>query len=230
MHETEYFDTICNTGDGVFIVDANRHIIRWNKGAEKILGYSEAAVLNQECFSVISGRGAVDKTACSSNCRIHSSVLKGTPQQNFDLLAQASSGKALWINITLISPAESVEPFVAHIIRDVTREKRTALALERFLTSLESPDVEAQNTSAEKPMGRFAANRHPMQEKFSAALSAREIEVLRLLAEGLSTKSVAQKLNISHFTARNHIQNILGKLNIHSKAQAVSYAFKRGIL
>jgi DNA-binding NarL/FixJ family response regulator len=56
------------------------------------------------------------------------------------------------------------------------------------------------------------------------------VEVLRLLAEGLSTKPLAQRLNISHFTARNHIQNILVKLDLHSKAQAVSYAFKKGII
>ena len=38
------------------------------------------------------------------------------------------------------------------------------------------------------------------------------------------------KLNISQFTARNHIQNILAKLDLHSKTQAVSYAFKKGLL
>jgi DNA-binding CsgD family transcriptional regulator len=37
-------------------------------------------------------------------------------------------------------------------------------------------------------------------------------------------------LQISRYTARNHIQNILAKLELHSKAQAVSYAFKKGLL
>lgn len=88
-----------------------------------------------------------------------------------------------------------------------------------------------KETSAEKPaIKHFAAARHPAPDRPSVALSRREIEVLTLLAEGLSTKGLAQKLNISHFTARNHIQNILVKLDLHSKAQAVSYAFKKGIL
>jgi PAS domain S-box-containing protein len=230
MHEREYFDTICNTGDGVFIVDANKHIIRWNKGAEKILGYSEPEVLNHDCFQVILGTSVVDKTVCSPNCRIHSSALKGTPHKNFDLPVRASSGEPLWINMSLISPSESGEPFVAHIIRDVTRLKRRALALEQFLASLESSQMDPQEISAENPTGRLSASRHPAQEKLATALSSREIEVLMLLAEGLSTKNLAEKLGISHFTARNHIQNILVKLDLHSKAQAVSYAFKRGIL
>ena len=54
--------------------------------------------------------------------------------------------------------------------------------------------------------------------------------MLTLLAEGLPTKALARKLGISPFTARNHIQNILVKLGLHSKAQAVSFAFKQGIL
>jgi len=76
----------------------------------------------------------------------------------------------------------------------------------------------------------LAAASDTLPDKAPAALSARETEILTWLAEGLSTKALAQKLNISPFTARNHIQNILMKLNLHSKAQAVSYAFKKGIL
>ena len=231
MREKEYMDTLCNTGDGVFIVDANKHIIRWNKGAEKIMGFSEAEVLNQDCYRVISGRAAQDKVLCSQNCRIHSSVLKGILHKNFDLLTQKNNGESLWLNITTLAPSDTGEPFIAHIVRDITREKRTDLALEQLLVDLGFRGRMPKDISAEKPMIKSsAAARYPEPDKPSVALSSREIEVLTLLAEGLSTKGLAQKLSISHFTARNHIQNILVKLNLHSKAQAVSYAFKKGIL
>ncbi len=231
MRDNEYLDTLCNTGDGVFIVDANKRIIRWNKGAEKILRYSETEVLNHECFQVISGRVLPDKALCSDNCRVHSSVLKGTPQKNFDFRTQTKDGELLWLNTTILSPSDADEPFVAHIVRDITREKKTELALEQLLVDLGIHGLIPKEISTEKPMTRHpAAARYQASDKSSAALSSREIEVLTLLAEGLSTKGLAQKLNISHFTARNHIQNILVKLDLHSKAQAVSYAFKRGIL
>jgi PAS domain S-box-containing protein len=230
MREREHLDTLCNTGDGVFIVDANKHIIRWNKGAEKILGYSEVEVLNRDCFQMISGKIASDKAHCSPNCPIHASVLKGDPQNNFDLMTQASNGAPLWLNITVISPVDLDEPFVAHIVRDVTREKRRALALEQFLANLGPSSLTPHDISTEEPMSSYPTVLHSTPDKTAIALSGREIEVLTLLAEGLSTKSMAQKLNISHFTARNHIQNILVKLDLHSKAQAVSYAFKKGIL
>ena len=230
MRDKEYLDTLCNTGDGVFIVDANKHIIRWNRGAEKILGYSEADVLTRDCFRVLSGR-ATDKVLCSQNCKVHSAVLKGTTQKNFDMLTQTSDGEPRWLNVTILSPPDAGEPFLAHIVRDVTQEKKTSLALEQFLADLGSPGLTLNEVTANKAMTKHpAATRYPSSDKLSAALSGREIEVLTLLAEGLPTKSLAQKLNISHFTARNHIQNILVKLGLHSKAQAVSYAFKRGIL
>jgi PAS domain S-box-containing protein len=230
MREREYLDTLCNTGDGVFIVDANKHIIRWNRGAEKILGYSEAEVLNRDCFQIISGEITLDKTRCSPSCRIHASALKGDPQNNFDLLAQASSGATIWLNMTVLSPVDFAEPFVAHIVRNINCEKRRALALEQFLTDLGPSCLTPHDISIKKPLRSYPTVHHSPPNKTAIALSGREIEVLTLLAEGLSTKSLAQKLNISHFTARNHIQNILAKLDLHSKAQAVSYAFKKGIL
>lgn len=231
MRENEYFDTLCNTADGVFIVDAEKRILRWNKGAEKILGYAEADVLNHECFRVISGKLRQDRVLCSKNCKIHSNALNGTPQENFDVLIQGKDNKPLWLNVSILSPADGGEPFLAHILRDVTQEKAKELALEKFLSYLEAHDLlSKENSSGKTPLRNVAAATFAATDKTTASLSDREIEVLTLLAEGLATKSLAQKLSISHFTARNHIQNILVKLDLHSKAQAVSYAFKRGIL
>jgi PAS domain S-box-containing protein len=231
MREMEYMDTICNTMDGVFIVDVNNHIIRWNKGAEKILGHSEAEVLNRNCFQVVSGKASPEKAHCSQECRIYSNGLKGVPQNNYDLLIQPDSGNPRWINITILSSADfGGQPFIAHIFRDVTREKKTALALDQFLAKLGTSPLPMED-SDEKPGSKLSPPAiDPAIDKPSVSLSGREIEVLTLLAEGLSTKGLAQKLSISPFTARNHIQNILVKLNLHSKAQAVSYAFKRGLL
>lgn len=61
-------------------------------------------------------------------------------------------------------------------------------------------------------------------------LTARELEVLQLLAEGISGSSIAERLFISPKTARNHIQNILMKLNAHSRLEAVATATREGII
>jgi DNA-binding NarL/FixJ family response regulator len=61
-------------------------------------------------------------------------------------------------------------------------------------------------------------------------LTKRELEVLRLLSEGLSQKEIAASLVISSKTVAAHIQHILGKLGVHSRAQAVAHAYRRGLL
>lgn len=60
-------------------------------------------------------------------------------------------------------------------------------------------------------------------------LSAREREVLQLLAEGNSTKSIAASLNVSTKTIETHRQQIMEKLNLHSVAELTKYAVKEGL-
>lgn len=61
-------------------------------------------------------------------------------------------------------------------------------------------------------------------------LTPREREVLSLLAEGKSTKEIATKLVITDRTSGTHVQNILGKLGVHSRAQAVALAHRGGFV
>jgi DNA-binding NarL/FixJ family response regulator len=61
-------------------------------------------------------------------------------------------------------------------------------------------------------------------------LTTRELEVLRLLAEGRSSSDIASELFISRKTVQSHVQRILAKLGIHSRAQAVAVAYERGLL
>jgi DNA-binding NarL/FixJ family response regulator len=61
-------------------------------------------------------------------------------------------------------------------------------------------------------------------------LTAREVEILRVLAEGMSTAEVAEALFISPLTVQSHVKSILAKLGVHSKLEAVTYALRRGII
>jgi DNA-binding NarL/FixJ family response regulator len=60
-------------------------------------------------------------------------------------------------------------------------------------------------------------------------LTARETEVLRLVAKGLSYKDVAEELAVSVRTVQNHVQNTLGKLQLHNRSALVRYAFENGL-
>ena len=60
-------------------------------------------------------------------------------------------------------------------------------------------------------------------------LTEREIEVLRLVAKGLSYKQIAERLFLSHRTVQNHVQNTLRKLQLHNRVQLVRYAIEQGL-
>jgi DNA-binding CsgD family transcriptional regulator len=61
-------------------------------------------------------------------------------------------------------------------------------------------------------------------------LSARELEVLRLVAEGKTSREVASSLMISQHTVRRHLENTFAKLGVNSRAAAIAYAYEHDLL
>jgi DNA-binding NarL/FixJ family response regulator len=62
------------------------------------------------------------------------------------------------------------------------------------------------------------------------ALSARELQVLELVAAGAGTNAIAEKLALSVHTTRNHIRNLMTKLGAHSRVEAVVIAARSGLI
>jgi two-component system NarL family response regulator len=65
---------------------------------------------------------------------------------------------------------------------------------------------------------------------FQAVLTPREVEVLRLVAKGKRNKEIAGELGISDETVQGHVKNILAKLSVHDRTEAVAVAIPRGIV
>jgi NarL family two-component system response regulator LiaR len=74
----------------------------------------------------------------------------------------------------------------------------------------------------EAPAGR---SRHPAPDE----LTERELEVLRLIAAGLSNRDIAEKMVISEKTVKTHVSSILGKLHLEDRTQAAIYALRHGL-
>ncbi len=78
---------------------------------------------------------------------------------------------------------------------------------------------------------RAAADRERGTERRQIQpLTARELEVLKALTEGLSTPDICARLYIAPNTLRSHVQNIMGKLRAHSKLEAVAFALRHGLV
>jgi NarL family two-component system response regulator LiaR len=61
------------------------------------------------------------------------------------------------------------------------------------------------------------------------SLTEREVELLRLLSDGLSNKAIAQKLSLSENTVKYHLKNILQKLGVHNRTEAATQAIRMGL-
>jgi DNA-binding NarL/FixJ family response regulator len=74
----------------------------------------------------------------------------------------------------------------------------------------------------------FGEHRAAAEHARPGGLSARELEVLRLMAEGLSNPQIAKRLIVSEFTVKRHVANILTKLDLPTRAAAAAYAAREG--
>jgi DNA-binding NarL/FixJ family response regulator len=76
----------------------------------------------------------------------------------------------------------------------------------------------------------LAARAEERQRALAPTLTDRELEVLRLVAKGLSNREIGAELYIAENTAKNHVRNILEKLHLHSRMEAVVYAMREKLL
>jgi DNA-binding NarL/FixJ family response regulator len=67
-------------------------------------------------------------------------------------------------------------------------------------------------------------------KEFYDGLTAREVEILKLMATGMANKQIAFRLKISEKTVRNHVSNMYEKLGIYDRSQAVLYAVRKGLV
>jgi HD-GYP domain-containing protein (c-di-GMP phosphodiesterase class II) len=117
-----------------------------------------------------------------------------------------------------------------------------AMTQERPYRSALSPEAAARQLAAEAQDGRLdgdavrcvlaaAGHRRPGQRRvWPAGLSEREVEVLRLIARGVSSKEVAGRLFISPKTAEHHVAHIYAKIGVSSRAAAALYAMEHDLL
>jgi DNA-binding CsgD family transcriptional regulator len=77
---------------------------------------------------------------------------------------------------------------------------------------------------------RAAGHRVGARREWPAGLTAREVDVLRLLARGLSNKEIADQLGISRKTASNHVEHVYAKIGVSNRARASLFAVRHGLM
>lgn len=216
------FQLLDSAADGAFAIDENHCIIYWNRAAQALLGFSAEEVIGRPCHEIIRGRDDDDRSWCRANCYVTARVQSGKGVKTFDTCARTRSGEPRWINVSILS-LNQAEGFpstlIVHLFRDATQQKSQEQFAQQVMRAARALQVE-----------RAPASRKPYRPRHIEGLTERELEVLTLLARGRSTREIADELSISVSTTRNHIQNILHKLQVHSRTAAVAYAFERGLV
>jgi DNA-binding CsgD family transcriptional regulator len=200
-----------------FATDSRDRIVFWNRGMADLLGRTSHAVLGRRCYETLEGRDVFGNRFCYANCPVVATAREGGAVCGFELSVTTAGRPRRAVGITILTvPGVRPEHFtLVHIVQPVARAAR----FEEVLAELAArgAGVVQRSRAADKP-----------KPAAPPPLTPRETEVLRHVASGLQNKEVAAKLALSVATVRNHVHNILDKLGVHSKLEAVSLAFRKG--
>ncbi len=209
-------DLIARTGGAAFATDEENRIVIWNKAAEELLRHPAAMVLGKPCHDIVCGIDVFGNRFCDRQCALLNMVRRQEPVRHFEMELRKESGERFTASFTVVVvPGRKSGQFsVIHFLQPVDRQRDVDVLIRRILAASPAPQVETSASPAS-----------PSEP--SVPLTARELQVLRMLADGASTREIADTLFISVTTTRNHVQSVLRKLDVHSKLEAVSLALRR---
>ena len=221
---TELLDILSQSDTPALATDIGGHIVFWNRAAERLLGRPTHQVLGRRCYDVLRARDVFGNRFCHENCSVVSMTRKGEAVQGFEVALGSSPKQEQSFNVTVLKiPGSRPELFtLVHILQPIDRHARLSRALERLGFSKAGTSTSADDSW--EPVSLPSTVSVPK----APPLTDREKEILRWVAAGLQNKEIAHQLGISLATVRNHIHNILEKLDVHSKLEAVSLAFRQG--
>lgn len=193
-------ELVHSTSDPAYSVDQRGYVSGWNGGAEILLGYSKAEVVGQPCHKILRGKDVFGNPYCVPDCPILLLARRREPLHHFQMDAYAADG--------------SVHRLLcfAVVMSDPDSRKFSLIHLLRPLN---------------RPLWPWAERE---EDHHQPTLTQRELKVLRLLADGHSTRHMAETLSVTASTVRKHVQNILHKLNVRSRLSAVLVAIEKRLL
>lgn len=220
MKRDELNKLVESTCDAAFAVDSEGVIASWNASAERLFGKDAADTIGQPCREILKGFDECGRV-CSQNCTVRQAVLSHHPVSNFDLQVKTPKGDQ-WCNVSVLIAEDngSTRPLAIHVVRPIDLRKRLEILVRDFVVG---------NTSVtpENAVAMISSTRAPAKD---ADLTTRELQILRMLARGESTRTIGLHLHISRATVNNHIQHMLRKLDSHTRLEAVRRAEHAGLI
>ncbi len=202
------------SAEALFVSDERQRIVAWSPAAERLLGHRAAEVIGRRCYEVMAGTEPDGHPVCRRDCRVVRNARRRRPTESYEIVARTSEDDRILVSSSIVlAPDDDGAPsYLLHMVRPVSGNSRSSAL----------PGSASGRLEATVPPDAVPPVPRP--------LSRREFEVLRLMAMGLGTREIAERLTISPLTARNHIQNIERKLGARSRVEAVVFAAHHGLL
>ncbi|MFV1993068.1 MAG: LuxR C-terminal-related transcriptional regulator [Acidiferrobacterales bacterium] len=205
---TNLADLLFRTVDGVFAVNAKQKIVFWNSGCAQLFGVPTNEALGRPCCQVVRGKDPTGQPFCGGGCCMsrlnHGEDIHGT----FPLRVHNGEGKELRFSVNIV------------LVPSRRKDRWTCVHL-----------LHREGAANTLDMMEYNSNNHNRPSPLTiSTLTAREQEILQLLAEGLAVPVMSELLNVSRVTVRNHLQHIQAKLGVHSQAETVAYAYRHNLV
>ena len=201
---------IAALGGACWVCDPGGRVVHANPEAAALIARGVLGDPGPACHAVVGGLDESGRSACRPECEPLRRARAEEPIEPFLMRLGGRRGAGRWFLVWIIplTAPDGSRPWLVHCACDVDRFHR----MEEYL----------REVAARSP-GRDVSRRAPRRR-----LTAREAEVLALLAHDQDARRIAARLFLSHSTVRNHVAHILDKLGVHSVQEAVAWRLLQG--
>ena len=200
------------TGDAVYVVGPDYRIVHWDEQMESLSGVLSDEALGRPCYEAVLGEREDGGPFCAHGCSVMHLARAHRPVSSFEMRIRTRSGERRWVSVSNLSLETEEGPFLVHLLRD-SQGSHDALRMAHGLIQLSS--------KKEAPAPR---------RQDIPALTPRQLEVLKLLAQGKSVREIGKELYLSEATVRNHVRSLLQAVGAHSQLEVLAIAREMGIL
>lgn len=216
-----FMQLLFRSADGAFAVDAGQRVVFWNPACERLLGQPARTAMGRICCEVLGACPSLQGLRCHPDCGVSRLAHGGVAPRPIPLWFKRQDGsrRPLWLSIFLVPSQWQDIWTVVHLLQR-----------ERPASASKLPAPAGCAASSGQPHAQDAAKRRSTPLPEAVPLTAREREILGMLAEGLAIAEISQQLCISPVTVRNHVQHLIAKLGLHSQLEAVAYAYRNDLV
>ncbi len=215
---TEFFHSLDTASYGAYVMDPQRRILFWNRGAERILGHRPEEVVGRQCYEVLLGLPEQPCTpACGPECLTVHLAETGRIAPVAQVRMRCASGARKRVDVMALHVPFPDTTVLVHLLCEPSGEA-SARGTEPSAQVGHTPPVPEGPPETEADAGLYGR------------LTSRELEVVRLLASGETGRSIGGRLHLSGHTVENHIRNAREKLHAATRLDLVLTAQRLGLV